>query len=131
MRACAVLAALGGWNIAIVSKGGATLGHWLYGASFGEGMKDFARAFRAAPQDVALPYQYALALAGYDAVGYRSEIEVSLSRVIGGKPMTAYDSLTQARARALLRLLNANDSEAFQRLVRQYQGYADVTGSPR
>jgi tetratricopeptide (TPR) repeat protein len=128
-----VLAALGGWNIAVVSKGGATLARWLYGASLGEGMKDFTRAFRAAPQDVALPYQYALSLASYDAVGYRSEIEMSLSRVIGGNPMTAYDSLTQARARELLRVLKADDSEAFQRLVRRYQGYAmaDATGSPR
>jgi tetratricopeptide (TPR) repeat protein len=128
-----VLAALGGWNIAIVSKGGATLGRWLYGASLDEGMKDFARAFRAAPEDVALPYQYALSLASYDAVEHRREIEMSLSRVIGGKPATAYDSLTQARARALLRLLKTNNSDSFQHLVRQYQGYAsgDATGSPR
>jgi tetratricopeptide (TPR) repeat protein len=128
-----VLAALGGWNIAIVSKGGATLAGWLYGASLDDGMKDFARAFRIAPQDVALPYQYALSLSGLDAVGHREEIERSLSRVISGTPATAYDSLTQGRARELLHLLKTNDSEAFQRLVRQYQGYAsgDVTGSPR
>ena len=126
-----VLAALGGWNIAVAGKAGDTLAHWLYGASFNEGMKDFARAFRLAPQDIALRYQYALSLSGYDAATYRKEIETSLSRVIAGKPATAYDSESQKRARELLRILKTNDMDAFQQTVRRYQGYPDATDSPR
>jgi tetratricopeptide (TPR) repeat protein len=118
-----VLAALGGWNIAVAGKAGATLAHWLYGASFSEGMKDFTRAFRLAPQDIALRYQYALSLSGYDAGTYHKEIETSLSRVIDGKPATAYDMESQKRARELLRLLKANDLDGLQQAVRRYQGY--------
>jgi hypothetical protein len=127
------LAALGGWNIAIVSNGGPTLARLLYGASVREGEKDFADAFRAAPGDVALRYQYALSLSGYDADGYRAAIADSLSRAIGGKPATAYDSFMQARATDLLRLLKAGDLEKYLRLVRRYQGYpaTDAAASAR
>jgi tetratricopeptide (TPR) repeat protein len=116
-----VLAALGGWNIAVVSKAGDSLAHWLYGASFSEGMKNFARAFRLAPQDIALRYQYALSLSGYDAVTFHKEIDASLSRVVEGKSATAYDAETQKRAHELLRLLKANGTDAFQQAVRRYQ----------
>ncbi len=127
------LAALGGWNIAIVSNGGPTLARLLYGASVREGEKDFADAFRAAPGDVALRYQYALALSGYDADGYRATIADSLSRAVAGKPATAYDSVMQTRAVDLLRLLKAGDLEKYLRLVRRYQGYpvADEAASAR
>jgi hypothetical protein len=117
------LAALGGWHIAIVSNGGPTLARLLYGASVREGEKDFADAFRAAPGDVALRYQYALALSGYDADAYRAAIADSLSRAVGGKPATAYDSVMQARAADLLRLLKTGDLDKYRRLVRRYQGY--------
>jgi hypothetical protein len=126
------LAALGGWNIAIVSNGGPTLARLLYGASIREGEKDFAEAFRAAPGDVALRYQYALSLSGYDADGYRATITDSLLRAIGGKPATAYDSVMQTRAADLLRLLKAGDLEKYMRLVRRYQGYpAEAAASAR
>ena len=94
-------------------------------------MKDFARAFHLAPQDIALRYQYALSLSAYDAAGYRREIETSLSRVFEGKPATAYDFDSQKRARELLRLLKANDMDGFQQTVRRYQGYPNATDSPR
>jgi hypothetical protein len=132
-RNARALAALGGWNIAIVSNGGPTLARLLYGASVREGEKDFADAFHAAPGDVALRYQYALSLSGYDADGYRVAIADSLARAIGGKPATAYDSVMQTRAADLLRLLKAGDLKEYLRLVRRYQGYpaTDAAASAR
>jgi hypothetical protein len=125
-----VLAALGGWYIGVAGKAGDTLARWLYGASFSEGVKDFARAFQLAPQDIALRYQYALSLSGYDTGGYLNDIQASLSRVSEGRPATAYDTESQKRARELLRHLKARDMDIFQRTVRRYQGYPDATGSP-
>lgn len=128
-----VLAAIGGWNIAIAAKAGGTLARWLYGASLEQGLKAYARAFKAGPQDIALDYQYALSLAAYDAVGYRREIETALSRTVRGNPLTAYDSITQARAGTLLRLLKSNDDKGFRQAVRRYQGYPEgaSTDSPK
>lgn len=117
------LAALGGWNIEIVRGGGATLARWFYGASLAQGLDDFARAFDAAPDNLVLRYQFALSLGGFDPQAYRAQVEASLVRAVAAKPQTAYESFAQARARALLDALKANDPKTFARLVRRDQGY--------
>lgn len=117
------LAALGGWNIEIVRGGGAVLAKWLYGASVKTGLDDFAAAFRSAPGNLVIRYQYALSLGGLSLTTYRAEIMDALSRAVSGEGMTAYDAFAQSRARELLTALKKNDDAAFARLVRRDQGY--------
>jgi hypothetical protein len=120
---CWALAALGGWHVEIVHSGGETLAQWVYSASLDEGLGYFSRAFACAPDNLVFRYQYALALGGYDAKHYRSEIEDALARAVAMKPATAYESFAQGRARELLTALRAKEMKAFAKLVRRDQGY--------
>jgi len=116
-------AALGGWNIEISGDAGSTLARWLYGASLRAGLDDFAKAFASAPDNLAVRYQYALALGAYNRDAYRSVIADALSRAASGAPQSAYESHVRDSARALLSALKAGDVQDFDRLVRHDQGY--------
>jgi hypothetical protein len=117
------LMAMGGWNIEIVHSGGAFMANTLYGATVDKGKGLFAEAFKSAPGNIVARYQYALGLAGVDEKTYRSEIADALSRASSGTAMTAYETFIQGRARELLGVLNKNDTDEFDRLVRRDQGY--------
>jgi hypothetical protein len=117
------LAARGGWNIEVVRGGGAALARWLYGATLEAGQRDFAAAFRSAPGNLVLRYQYALSLGGLDQDAYRDSIRDALTRASRATPGTAYEEFAQARARELLDALSRDDRGAFERLVRRDQGY--------
>ena len=117
------LAALGGWNIEIVRTGGARLADWFYGASVDKGMAAFSAAFKNAPDNLSIRYQYALSLSGFDADTYRKEIDDALARVSRLKPATAYEITAKVRAAELAALLKRNDRAAFDARVRHYQGY--------
>lgn len=118
-----VLAALGGWNIEIVNHAGAGLADWIYGATVKRGLDDFAAAFKTAPDNIVVRYQYALTLSDYDAVRFRSEIEGALTKVAGATADTAYARLQQGRARELLELLKKDDRAAYAARVRKFEGY--------
>lgn len=120
---CWALAALGAWNIEIVHSGGETLGRWSYGAALTDGMADFAKAFASAPENLVLRYQFALVLGGFGAERYRKEMLDALARAVSLKPLTAYESFAQDRARELLAALHANKDKLFAKLVRRDQGY--------
>jgi hypothetical protein len=117
------LAALGGWNIEIVGHAGATLADWLYGASLDKGEAAFAEAFKAAPQNFVVRYQYALTLSDYDTARFRGEIEGALAVAADGRPSTAYNSLLKKRAGELLALLKAGKDDDYAALVRKYESY--------
>jgi hypothetical protein len=117
------LAALGGWNIAIVHGGGATLADWFYGATLQKGLDEFAAAFKAAPDNITVRYQCALTLSDYDAARFHDEIEGALTKVVEATADTAYARLLQGRARELLELLKEGDRAAYAARVRKYQGY--------
>ncbi|MBV9991778.1 MAG: hypothetical protein JOZ72_10835 [Alphaproteobacteria bacterium] len=116
------LAAIGGWNIEIVRGGGAWLASWLYGANVDEGLKDFAAAFKAAPDNLVLRYQYALSLGGLDAGKYKAQIADALTRASTMPPHTAYEQFAQARAKELLAAWK-KDRSSFDALVKRDQGY--------
>jgi hypothetical protein len=118
-----VLAALGGWNIEVVRNGGETLAQWIYKASVSAGLDDFAKAFRIAPANVVLRYQYALSLSGLDRDAYRSQIMDALAHAAGGSGASAYDNFAQARARELLAVLKSGDLDKYDALVKRDQGY--------
>jgi len=117
------LAALGGWHVEIVRGGGATLARWLYGANVPAGTSCFEKAFKAAPDNIVLRYQYALSLGGLDPVLYRAAIIDALTRADTGFAVSAYDRFARKRARELLAVLKSGDQAALSRTVRRDQGY--------
>jgi len=117
------LGALGGWNIEIVRTGGARLANWIYGATDDAGLAAFASAFKQAPDNLSVRFQYALSLSGYDLDRFRSQVDDALARVAKLKPATAYETTAQHRAAELASLLKKNDLDAFNAKVRRYQGY--------
>ncbi len=117
------LGALGGWNVEIVRTGGDTLASWLYDATVDKGLGAFAAAFKSAPDNLALRFQYALSLSGYNADRFASEIKDAFAHIAKLKPATAYEGVAKARAAELNALLAKGDRAAFDAKVRQYQGY--------
>jgi len=117
------LGALGGWNIEIVRTGGADMASLFYGASTEAGLAAFAAAFKQAPDNLSLRYQYALSLSGYDPVRFRKQIDDAFARVAKLNPATAYETAAQRRAAELAVLLKKDDREPFDAKVRKYQGY--------
>lgn len=117
------LGALGGWNVEIVRTGGDGLASWIYGASVDKGLADFAAAFKSAPDNLSVRYQYALSLSGYDADRFRHEIDDAFARIAKLKPATAYEALARSRAAELASLLKSGDRDTFNARVRKYQGY--------
>jgi len=119
------VSALGGWHIEVVRGGGATMARLFYGAKESEGVNLFDRAARLAPGNVAVRYQIALSLAGFDAAKYQARIVAELKAAVSDSPATAYEKRIQARAAELLGLVNQASHDAFDSRVRKYQGFAD------
>lgn len=117
------LAALGGWNIEVVRTGGKFLARKLYQASPEQGIALFDRAVRAQPRNVAVRYQIALSLAGFDLETYRGRIDGELEAAIHAVPETAYEKFVQGRATELLTLLKRDDRDAFDAKLHTFQGY--------
>lgn len=117
------LGALGGWNVEVVRTGGERLASWIYGATIDDGIGAFAAAFKSAPENLSVRYQYALSLSGYDANRFRHEIDDAFLRIAKEKAATAYEALAKRRAAELAVLLKSGDRAAFDARVRRYQGY--------
>jgi tetratricopeptide (TPR) repeat protein len=117
------VSALGGWHIEIVRGGGATLARLLYGAKESEALALFDRAARLAPGNVAVRYQIALSLAGFDAEKYHDRIVAELKAAVADTAGTAYEKKIQARAGELLGLLTSGAQDGFDSRVRKYQGF--------
>ena len=117
------VSALGGWHIEIVRGGGATLARLLYGATEREAIRLFDRAVNLAPGNVAVRYQIALSLAGYDAEKYRAQITAELKAAASATPQTTYEKKIQGRAQELLGLITPEAHDGFDALVRKYQGF--------
>jgi tetratricopeptide (TPR) repeat protein len=117
------VSALGGWHIEVVRGGGSTLARLIYGAKESEALALFDRAIRLAPDNVAVHYQIALSLAGFDAEKYHTRIAAELKSSLSSTAVTAYEKKMQGRAGELLGLLNGR--AAFDLRVRKYQGFPD------
>ncbi len=119
------VSALGGWNIEIVRGGGSYLARLLYGATEAQALALFDRALKLEPGNVAVHYQIALSLLGFDADKYRARILAELKAAIASPPATTYEKAMQGRAGELLGLVNRGAQEALTARVRTFQGYAD------
>jgi len=117
------LAALGGWHVEVVRTGGDFLAEKLFGASRAQAFALFDHAVKAAPRNVAVRYQIALSLSGFDAERYRGRIETELDSAIRAPPETTYEKFVQGRANELLTLLKRGDQDAFESKLRTFQGY--------
>ena len=117
------LGALGGWNVEIVRTGGERLANWIYGASVESGLDAFMAAFKTAPDNLSVRYQYALSLSGFDADRFRHEVDEAFARIAKVKASTAYEALAKKRAAELAQLLKSGDRAGFDARVRKYQGY--------
>ena len=119
------VSALGGWNIEIVRGGGSYLARLLYGATEAEGIALFDRAVKLAPGNVAVHYQVALSLLGFDDEKYRSRIAAELRAAIASNPATSSEKAMQGRAGELLGLITRGQRDALEAKVRVFQGYPD------
>jgi hypothetical protein len=124
-RSAFAISALGGWHIEIVRGGGAFLANLVYGAKESQALALFDRAVKLAPENVAVHYQIALSLAGFDLEKYRARVAAELRSSISGTAETAYEKKMQGRAAELLGLLTQGAHDAFESRVRKYQGFAD------
>ena len=119
------VSALGGWHIEIVRGGGSYLAQLLYGATEAEGLALFDRAVKLAPGNVAVHYQVALSLLGFDDAKYRSRIATELRAAMASNPVTSYEKAMQGRAGELLSLISRGQHDALEAKVRIFQGYPD------
>jgi hypothetical protein len=119
------ISALGGWHIEIVRGGGAFLGGLVYGAKEKEALALFDRAGRLAPDNVAVHYQIALSLAGFNSGKYRDRIVAEFKTALAATANTAYEKKIQGRAQELLGLMNQGGVDAFPLRVRKYQGFPE------
>lgn len=117
------LAALGGWNAEIVRVGGRYLAREIYDASMAQSLDLFDRAVHAAPNNVAVHYQIALALAAFDTEAYGARVESELGAAVAGPPQTAYEKFIAGRAQELLALMKGGDRDAFAAKLKVFQGY--------
>ena len=117
------VSALGGWHIEIVRGGGAYLARLLYGARESEALALFDRSIKLAPGNVAVRYQIALSLLGFDAEKYRTRILAELRAAMAGEAATSYEKQIQGRANELLGLVNRGAQDVLTARVRKYQGY--------
>lgn len=117
------LAAMGGWNIAVVNGGGAMLASMMYGATVKQGLAYYAKAFAADPANVPIRFQYALSLSAYDRETYAKQIEAALTTVVNGKPRTAYEIFMQGQARDLLAAFKRGDWDTYDAMLKRIQGY--------
>ena len=119
------LAAMGGWHIGVVNGGGSMLASMVYGATMKKGLAYYDKAFKADPGNIPIRFQYALSLSAYDREAYAKQIEAALDFAATGKPRTAYEVFMQGRAVTLLGLFKRGDWDAYDALVKKYQGYPD------
>jgi hypothetical protein len=119
------VSALGGWNIEVVRGGGGFLARTLYGATEAQALALFDRAARLAPGNVAVHYQIALSLAGFDADKYHARIVAELKAAVAASADTAYEKKMQDRACELLGLIATGAHDALESRLRKYQGFAE------
>lgn len=117
-----LIATLGGWHFEVVRVGGSMLARWTYGATMDKGLALYDKAFKLAPNDILINYQYGLGLAAYDADEYRDKIEAAWKRTLAATPRDAYEEASQKRAGELLALLRGSDRKIFEAKLKTYMG---------
>lgn len=85
------------WHVEVRRRGG-MVGAGIMGASLDAARDHYQTAIRLAPDDVGLHWQYARALAAFDARKYRVEIAEVLARAASANAGDRIEQVMQARA---------------------------------
>jgi hypothetical protein len=104
------------WHVEVHRRGG-SVGAAMMGASLKSAKGHYAEAVRLAPEDVGLRWQWARALAALDAKAYHREIEAELKAAIDIDPPTELDRVMQARAAALLGLVESGTPREVEKMA--------------
>lgn len=102
------------WHVEVHRRGG-SLGAMVMGASLKTARASYAEAVRLAPNDAGLRWQWARALAAFDAKKYRAEIETELKAALAIDPQTELDRVMQGRAETLLNVVLSGKPRDVQR----------------
>jgi len=102
------------WHVEVHRRGG-TLGAAVMGASLKTARANYAEAVRLAPQDAGLRWQWARALAAYDAKKYHAEIEAELEAALAIDPQTDLDRVMQGRAETLLEVVETRKAREIEK----------------
>lgn len=104
------------WHVEVERRGG-MLGAAVMGASLKAGRGHYEEAARLAPEDIALRWQWARALAALDAKKHRDEIESALQTAISTQPANDLDRVMKGRAARLLEVVARNKPKDVERLA--------------
>ncbi|MEL6259022.1 MAG: hypothetical protein AAFQ67_08200 [Pseudomonadota bacterium] len=85
------------WNVEVIRRGGA-LGRLFLGASFKDARKHYEAAERSMPDDPALHWQYARALAAQNPKKHRKEIRAVLAKALAASPQDRVQEVMHGRA---------------------------------
>ncbi|MGA1341578.1 MAG: hypothetical protein ACO33A_00785 [Hyphomonas sp.] len=102
------------WHVEVHRRGG-PLGAAVMGASLKTARANYAEAVRLAPQDAALRWQWARALAAYDARTFRAEIKAELEAALAIDPQTELDRVMQGRAAKLLEVVETGKPRSIEK----------------
>lgn len=106
------------WHVEVHRRGG-RLGALVMGASLDDAATQYAEAVRLAPQDPGLRWQYARALAAYDAKRYRSVIRAELDAALAIDPVTELETVMQDRAAVLLDMVKSGSPAEIERVAQR------------
>ena len=106
------------WNLEVRRRGGA-IGASIMGASVKKARRHYQTAIALSPDDAALHWQYARALAALNAKKYRSEIEKALSSANACNIDTSLEQVMRDRAALLMDALASKRASETEQIARK------------
>lgn len=104
------------WNLEVRRRGG-VIGASMLGASIKTARRHYQAAISSRPQDAAIHWQYARALAALDADKYRQEIDMVLQAALDCGTESQLETAMQARAAILYQAVKTQSSDSAQDLA--------------
>lgn len=104
------------WNIEVRRRGG-VIGASILGASVKKARRHYQAAIESRPQDASIHWQYARALAAFDAEKYHEEIETVLRSALDCGTESQLETAMQTRAAILHQSMQSESAETVQNLA--------------
>lgn len=104
------------WHIEVRRRGGA-IGASIMGASMNRARQHYQNAVALNPDDASIHWQYARALAAFNAKKYQDEIDLALANAALCATDTTLEAVMQARAAELRSALKTQSRNEVQRLA--------------
>jgi tetratricopeptide (TPR) repeat protein len=106
------------WNVEVVRRGG-PIGAMIMGASLDKARDHYHAATQIAPEDAAIRWQWARALAALNAKKYRRDIDAALDAAIAAPVSSDLERVMQARAVKLKQVLETDGPRAAEGMARE------------